>query len=52
MIAARNERRRRRGAGEVTEEQFRADVLAEERAQRERRARYRAERRERRERPG
>jgi hypothetical protein len=43
MIAARNERRRRRGASEISEEDFRREVQAEERARRELGARYRAE---------
>jgi hypothetical protein len=47
MIAARNERRRRRGAAEVSEEEFRAQVMAEERVQRERGGRSHDERRER-----
>lgn len=44
MLKARNERRRRRGRAEVSEEDFRAEVEANERAQRERAERYRRER--------
>ena len=42
MIAARNERRRARGAGETSEEEFREQVRAAEQEQRARAARYRA----------
>jgi hypothetical protein len=44
MLEAQNERRRRTGRAEVSEEDVRAQVEAEEAAQRERAARYRAER--------
>lgn len=44
MIRARNERRRRRGADEVSEGEFRDQVQAAEREQRARAERYRAER--------
>jgi hypothetical protein len=44
MIRARNERRRRRGAEEVSEEDFRHQVQAAEREQKARSERYRAER--------
>lgn len=44
MIAARNERRRARGAGEASEEEFREQVRAAEQEQRTRAARYRSER--------
>jgi len=43
MIAARNERRRRRGAGEVSEHEFREEVRLEEQSQRSRAADYRAD---------
>ena len=44
MVEARNERLRRKGRAEISEAEFRADVDAAERAQRERAARYRTER--------
>jgi hypothetical protein len=40
MIEAQNERRRRTGRPEITEESVRADVKAEQRAADERRTRY------------
>jgi hypothetical protein len=44
MIEARNERRRRAGKPELTEDEVRADVAAAEREQRERARRWQAER--------
>lgn len=44
MLEAQNERRRRSGRPEITEEDVRAEVEAEDAAQRERSARYHAER--------
>ena len=44
MLEAQNERRRRRGDPELTEEQIRADVAEELRAQEQRRAAYLASR--------
>ena len=44
MIRARNERLRRRGADEVSEVEFRHQVQAAEREQKQRAERYRAER--------
>lgn len=41
MIEAQNERRRRSGRSEISEDQVRADVAAEERAQEERAAEWR-----------
>jgi len=41
MIEAQNERRRRSGRPEISEEEIRAQVDAEQRAQQERAARYR-----------
>ncbi len=43
MIRARNERRRRRGAQEVSEDEFRGQVQAAEHEQKVRADRYRAE---------
>ena len=44
MLEAQNERRRRTGRAEITEDDIRAEVEAEEVAQQERAARYQAER--------
>ena len=43
MLEAQNERRRRSGRAEVTEDELRADVAAEQVEQRERAERYRGE---------
>lgn len=44
MLEAQNERRRRSGRAEISEEDVRAEVEADEAAQRERAARYERER--------
>ncbi len=44
MLEASNERRRRTGRPEITEDDVRAEIEAEDAAQRERAARYQAER--------
>ena len=44
MLEAQNERRRRTGRAELTEDQMRSEVAAEERAQEERAAELRRER--------
>jgi hypothetical protein len=44
MLEAQNERRRRSGRAEITEDDVRAEIEAEDAAQRERAARYQAER--------
>jgi hypothetical protein len=44
MVEAQNERRRRTGRAEISEDQVRAEVAAEERAQQERAAQIRRER--------
>jgi hypothetical protein len=44
MLEAQNERRRRSGRAELSEDQMRAEVAAEERAQEERAAKLRSER--------
>jgi uncharacterized protein (DUF849 family) len=46
MLEAQNERRRRSGRREITEDDVRAEVEAEDAAQRERAARYKAEERD------